>query len=157
MKTVLQVPLFSAITAMILAQVSKVFFEHWKRKSWNWSLLWRTGGMPSSHTAMVVSLTAVLWMSYGWRSPWVSISAVSAMIVMHDAIGVRRQAGEQALVIHDLIAQVQEAGLQVAASELIRGQRWRRQGHKPLEVVGGFVTGVLVAWIVFLIANPPSM
>lgn len=157
MRQALQIPLFPAILAMIVAQLSKVFIERWIRKKWNWSLLFRTGGMPSSHTALVVALTSVLWMSYGWRSPWVSISAVSAMIVMHDAIGVRRQAGEQALVIHDLIGQVQEAGLQIAASDIIHGKRWRRQGHKPLEVVGGLLIGILVAWIAFVIINHLSM
>lgn len=157
MRTALHVPLFPAIIAMIMAQLSKVFIERWKRKTWNWSLLFRTGSMPSSHTALVTALTGTLWLSYGWRSPWVSTTTVVAMIVMHDAIGVRRQAGEQAVVIYELVHQVQISGLKLTTSDILHRSRWRRQGHTPLEVVGGLLIGVVVAWLTFVFDNPAAL
>ena len=61
-----------------------------------------TGGMPSSHSAAVASLATSMGLSYGWNSPYFTISTVLAAVVIHDATGVRRAAGRHAEVLNDL-------------------------------------------------------
>lgn len=143
--------LVSSLSSMFIAQLWKVIAYWLKHRSWNWNILLRTGGMPSSHSALMSALTVSLWLLYGWKSPWFAVAFVSSVVVMYDAIGVRRQAGEQAMILDDLIHQIQEAGISVSDTVSTTLRHWKRQGHTPKEVVGGVALGSVIATLFFWI------
>jgi acid phosphatase family membrane protein YuiD len=100
----------------------------------DFSLLWATGGMPSSHSALVVALAITVGIETGFDSPLFAVSAVLAMIVMYDAAGVRQAAGKQAQKINRIV------------EELLNGHPLNEErlrellGHTPLQVaVGGLI------------------
>ena len=96
--------------------------------------------MPSSHTALVVSLATATGIHTGFNSPLFALSVVLASIVMYDAAGVRRAAGKQAKVINKLIVEmeVQHSVRETRLKELL--------GHTPLEVLAGALLGILIAY-----------
>lgn len=106
--------LLSSLTAMFTAQLFKVFENRFKNKMWDWSAFMQSGGMPSSHSALMISLTSSMWICFGWKSPWFAVALVSSIVVMYDAAGVRRQAGEQAMIITDLISKMEKGGFQLS-------------------------------------------
>lgn len=138
-------PFDSAIIAMISAQILKVFIQRGRVKFWDWEPLFQTGGMPSSHSAMVSALAVKMLLVYGWSSPWFAISSVLAMIVMYDAVGVRRQAGEIAAILEEWIGGAKATDLLITSSSATRLRHWRRKGHTPLEVLGGAILGTCIA------------
>jgi len=136
-------PLMGALVAMLAAQIGKLL-AHWaKTGRFDPGPLWNAGGMPSSHTAMTTALAAAFAFQDGVQSPAFALSTILALIVMYDAAGIRRHAGRQATVINRVVRELQlldslpkdidEAGLK----ELL--------GHRPMEVFGGTVLGVIAA------------
>ncbi len=103
----LNFPLWTAMTAIFFAQFIKVPLHFLVTKTWDWSLLTSTGGMPSSHSAAVAALSTGVALDVGPGSSLFAVSAIFAIIVMFDATGVRRQAGEQAVVVNQLAADFQ--------------------------------------------------
>ena len=102
------------------------------------------GGMPSSHTALVVSLAAGIALREGLDSDLFAVAVVLAGIVMYDAAGVRRAAGKQAKVINKLVREMR-------VEHKVRDTRLKELlGHTPLEVLGGAVHGILVAYAFYL-------
>lgn len=103
------------------------------------TLLWRTGGMPSSHAAVVAAMTTAVAIHEGVGSNLFAVSLFVAMVVMRDAVGVRRASGLQALAINLLGRQLAEKiGIEFQAVKEIRG-------HSPLEVVVGALLGIFIA------------
>ena len=102
MALLLNFPLWTAISAIFLAQLVKVPIHFIVTKKTDWSLLTSTGGMPSSHSAAVTALATAVALETGLDSTLFAITTVFALIVMYDAKGVRRQAGEQAAVLTGL-------------------------------------------------------
>ena len=101
------------------------------------------GGFPSTHTAVVSSITMLIGMTGGWNTPLFGLAVAFAYIVMIDALGIRRAVGEHARRINRLAAHGPNS----------QEHRLReRQGHTRLEVLGGLAVGTLVAWIFFLLA-----
>lgn len=145
--------LVSTLLAPIAAQVVKVPISGWRNNRWNWHLALTSGGMPSSHTALVVSLTTSSLLNYGLYSPYVAISIAISLIVIYDAMGVRRQSGEQAIVINELIATLDamfDKNCDVAAASKQRNKLKEVLGHKPTEVLGGIILGILTSLVVAL-------
>ncbi|WP_062308305.1 divergent PAP2 family protein [Alicyclobacillus sendaiensis] len=182
------------LLAMVVAQALKPIFVMIQLRSWDWSQVKNSGGMPSSHTAAVVALAVQLWLHLGGSDPVVAIGLFLAAVVMYDAAGVRWQTGRQAAVLnrllHDLRGQhlLMESSEQAAASErpqgraasdrsrasqrdgrsaissegkassvapirVAKGPWWlvdwpvlnEQVGHKPSEIAGGAMVGILVA------------
>jgi len=109
------------------------------------ALFWRTGGMPSSHTAVVTCMTASIAFSEGLGSNLFAASLVIALVVMRDALGVRRAVGLQAKAFNNLAKQSSEKmGIEFNPVKEI-------QGHAPLEVIVGALLGILIsaafAWL----------
>ena len=131
--------LVTAIAAMLIAQVLKVFFDYWRTNSWSRAMLTSTGGMPSSHSALVVSLMLSIGLYEGFRTTTFAISATLALVVMHDAFGIRRAAGKQAEAINFLFSKLESQGIRFdnKLKELL--------GHSPLEVMAGALLGFIVA------------
>lgn len=140
--------LISTLIAPIAAQLAKIPLSRTSDGGFDWKSSLKSGGMPSSHTALVVSLTTSCLLNYGLTSPYVAISAAISLIVIYDAMGVRRQSGEQAIVLNDLIATLEAVfgkKSDVLASTRERNKLKEVLGHKPTEVCGGIVLGVAIA------------
>lgn len=143
-----------AICAWFCAQVCKVLIAFMFRGKIVWERFIGAGGMPSSHTALVCALALSMARSVGVSSPEFALSVVFACIVMYDAMGVRRAAGEHAKVLNKLVF-----GFQIQAEESENtqddqisedlGEKALKEylGHTPLEVLGGMLLGILVAMI----------
>ncbi len=138
--------LIAALTAWALAQIIKIPLDYLRTRRWNWSLLLTTGGMPSSHSALMTAATLAVGLYDGFDSPVFALGVVLTMIVTYDAAGVRQQAGIHAQRINVIVA------------ELLKGhpinERDLREvlGHTPLEVAGGILLGLVVAtgqWLVW--------
>lgn len=138
----------SSVGAWFIAQVVKVIVNLCKknRPKIN-SFLFGTGGMPSSHSAVVCALFTAAIFQYGFTSFEVAISGVLAVIVIRDATGVRFEAGEQAKFLNQMIAeQGDDQNLpdkDVKFKELL--------GHTPLQVFFGSLLGVCVAFVFAII------
>ena len=132
-------PLIAGLTAWLLAQIIKIPLDYLRTRRWNWALLLTTGGMPSSHSALMTATTLAIGLFYGLDSPVFALGIVITMIVTYDAAGVRQQAGIHAQRINMLF------------EEVMRGhpidERDLREvlGHTPLEVAGGILLGLVVA------------
>lgn len=132
--------LWCAVAAWFVAQALKIPTYWLVEKKWDWGRFFGSGGMPSSHTAFVVSLAIMTGWLAGFDKPEFAVAVVLACIVMYDASGVRRETGLQAEVINDIIQKVFVDGqpiTDVELKELI--------GHTKVEVAGGFVVGMLTA------------
>ncbi len=137
--------LIAGLIAWALAQVIKIPLYYLQRRKWNWSLLFTTGGMPSSHSALMTATTFAIGLYNGFDSPVFALGVVITMVVTYDAAGVRQQAGIHAQRINVIMA------------ELLKGhpitERDLREvlGHTPLEVVGGILFGLAVATVQWLV------
>lgn len=136
--------LIVALAAWGTAQVLKVPLEYLRTRRWKIGLLFTTGGMPSSHSALIVATTYAIGLYVGFDSPLFALGVALTMIVTYDAAGVRRQAGMHAERINVLF------------DELLKGHKLDEQelrevlGHTPLEVTGGILWGILVASLMWL-------
>jgi hypothetical protein len=137
--------LIAGLIAWALAQVIKIPLDYLRTRRWNWALLFTTGGMPSSHSALVTATTLAIGLYYGFDHPTFALGVAITMIVTYDAAGVRQQAGIHAQRIN------------VIFEELLRGHPINEKdlrvvlGHTPLEVVGGILLGLAVATTQWLI------
>jgi acid phosphatase family membrane protein YuiD len=142
---------FISLLAMILAQIAKVFWIRFTRGQWRWHAALESGGMPSSHSALVSALATSMWLYYGFHSSWFAVVAISALIVIYDATGVRRQAGEQAKIIEHIVKQLNDRDIKIDLGEYEHKKHWRKEGHTPLEICVGVLFGVLVALIAYFV------
>lgn len=108
------------------------------------SLLWSTGGMPSSHSALVAALAVSVGMHVGLGSPIFAVSVVLAMVVMYDAAGIRQAAGKQAQKINRIVEEL------LAGHPLNEQQLRELLGHTPLQVTVGGLIGALSGWLLNL-------
>ena len=131
------------IVSLLTAQTLKVIFYFFKEKKLNFRKYLDTGSMPSSHTASVISLATAVGISEGVSSVFFAISAVFAIIVMYDATGVRQAVGKQAAVLNKIIESIHNR----EDFTLLEGRLKELIGHTPLEVLGGAILGVLIAFL----------
>ncbi len=136
--------LIAALVAWAIAQSLKVPIEYLQTRKWNWALLVQAGGMPSSHSALVVATAHAIGLSVGFASALFALAFAVTMIVIYDATGIRRQAGKHAekinLMINDL----------AAGNPLKQDQLAEVLGHTPAEALGGIILGLLVAQLIWL-------
>ncbi|MEK5441363.1 MULTISPECIES: divergent PAP2 family protein [unclassified Fredinandcohnia] len=149
-------PLWAALAAIGFAQFVKVPLHFFVTKKVDWSLVTSTGGMPSSHSAAVTALTTGIALEQGVDSPFFAISTVFAVIVMFDASGVRRHAGEQATVLNQLVADFQKFADDAKLWPKLDEDSKRKElkellGHKPIEVFFGGLTGVLLTLLLHIL------
>ena len=122
-----------SILSWLTAQVIKVLITLFITKKFDLERLVGSGGMPSSHSALVCGLATAVFIRHGFASFEFAVAAVLALIVMYDAMGVRRAAGEQAKTLNKLVNwYVLETDKML--KELI--------GHTPLEVFSGALLGI---------------
>ena len=130
-----------AFVASFLAQFYKVFSPLFKGKKPEWARFVQTGGMPSSHASTVVSLATGVFLLKGSMSIEFAIAVVFAGIVLYDATGIRRQAGEHAKALNKLIDSIENR----YGIEIISQQFKEFLGHTPYEVLWGSILGIVVA------------
>ena len=137
-----------AVAAWLTAQMLKVVTGVFRMKKFSVTeMLFGTGGMPSSHTAAVTSLACSIAIREGLGSPAFAICAILAMIVMRDATGMRRQVGEQAKVLNNILQQIKNAKDPEATAKALD----ELAGHTPLQVGAGVVVGVVIPFLIDLI------
>ncbi len=102
--------------------------------------LFSSGGMPSAHSAAVVAMTTIIALKDGIDSGLFGMALLFAVIIMYDAIKVRRSSGEQGLVIHKLI---KETKSRITLPRVAKG-------HTPTEVAAGALLGAIIGFIVFI-------
>lgn len=131
-----------AASAWFVAQFLKVFTGVFKIKKFSVSeMLFGTGGMPSSHSASVCALVSACAIKDGFTSSTFAISLVLAMIVMRDAMGMRRQVGEQAKALNRLLQNLSDS---LNDPELTEKALEELAGHTPLQVLAGMLIGLLL-------------
>ena len=96
--------------AWVTSQVLKTILHLIVNKKIVWERLFGDGGMPSSHSATVTSVAVATGFTAGWGSPVFGVAVFLAIIVMHDARGVRRETGKQAVVINDMLELFEKMG-----------------------------------------------
>ena len=138
--------LLCCLTAWFVAQALKIPTYYWLERKLDWMRFFGSGGMPSSHTAFVVSLAIMVGAQEGFDSTLFAVVAAFATIVMYDATGVRRETGRQAEVLNEIIQHVFVDGKPITDEELKE-----LVGHTKVEVAGGFVIGVAVACVFLFI------
>ncbi len=136
---------WTAVAANVVAQLVKILIDYAFNRRWDLRRLLDTGGMPSTHSATVSALAISVAFAQGWDSPLFAVAAIFALVVMYDATGIRRHAGQQAEILNQLVAELQHM-LQkgpsgVPLKELL--------GHSFIEVLVGALLGILVAWVSF--------
>jgi acid phosphatase family membrane protein YuiD len=130
--------LISALVAWGIAQILKIPVEYIQTHRWNWALLVQPGGMPSSHSALIVSITHGIGLSVGFGTPLFALAFAISMIVIYDATGIRRQAGKHAELINAMINDL-------ASGNPLKEEQLREVlGHTPLEA-SGYPAGLIVA------------
>ena len=128
--------------AWVLSQVIKTVIHLILNKKIVWERLVGDGGMPSSHSATVTSVAVATGFTAGWDSPVFAVAVFLAIIVMHDARGVRRETGKQAVVINNMLEFFEKMG----AGDMTPEQTLKEfVGHSPLQVAVGAVLGFVVA------------
>jgi acid phosphatase family membrane protein YuiD len=131
--------LITIVLAWLIAQSIDLTIRTIKSKKFNIRNFFETGGMPSSHTALVVSITTAIGLEDGIKTPLFALALVMSAIVMVDAIKVRYSVGVQADTINEIIKATD------AKAKPVRVVR----GHTPIEVLAGALIGVAVALAVF--------
>ncbi|MGL4534237.1 MAG: divergent PAP2 family protein [Fusobacteriaceae bacterium] len=131
-------------TAWALAQGYKVLTEVITKKKLDFSTIWGTGGMPSSHSSTVTSLATSVGIINGFNSVEFAIAATFTGIVMYDAAGIRRAAGKQAGIINRLLEKIHHSPYLTGVQE---EKLKELLGHTPLEVLVGGILGITVAFL----------
>lgn len=130
----------------VAAQALKFLIDLLVRGKIDYTRLFGSGGMPSSHSAFVVSLSTVVGIGMGFDSALFGVTVAFSLIVMYDAAGVRRAAGKQAKVLNRMFHHNQEEGefhLDEELKELI--------GHTPVEVIAGAMLGLAISILLMVV------
>lgn len=123
-------------------QLFKFIYDLVKSKKFNFKRLMQAGGMPSSHSGVVISLTTMIGKNVGINSPLFAVALIFSFIVMYDAAGVRRAAGKQAKLLNKI---VETPGL---TSSQVSERLVEVLGHTPVQVIVGAAIGVIVGLLV---------
>lgn len=132
-----------ALLAWFVAQVLKTLINFILLGKFQLERMWGDGGMPSAHSATVCAMVIATARSEGFGSALFAVAAVVAIITMHDAMGVRRETGEQAKVLNKMIEQWIDV-TEKNAPFLQNMHLKEMVGHTPLQVLAGFVVGCVV-------------
>ena len=130
----------AALIATFIAQLLKFIFYYSKYKAINFKIFASTGGMPSSHSAAVVSTMTSVGLIEGFDSAIFAVALVSGLIVMYDAAGLRRSAGQMATQLNMLVDALYEQRPHSFRNKLIE-----LLGHTPLEVTMGALLGIAMS------------
>lgn len=135
--------LWVSLLAWFIAQLLKVILTFIFNRKFDIRRFIGAGGMPSSHSALVVSLATSVGRFEGYDSPMFALALTFSLIVMYDAAGVRRVAGKQAAVLNEILEQIH-------TSRSVSEEKLKELlGHTPIEVIAGAVLGFLISRLFF--------
>ena len=143
--------ILSCVISLGLAQGIKTIIKSYQNRNWNWKTIIETmvesGGMPSAHTAFVVSLCTALFFDQG-ITPLFIACVVFSLIIIRDSMGIRRAAGEHAKMINMLLHEFKA----IKKNRQIQAKQVKvLLGHTPTQVIAGGILGLLVASIMYVI------
>ena len=136
----------AAICGWFVAQILKTAIHMWFNRKFVAERLVGSGGMPSSHSATVCALATAAGMEYGGGSFPFAMAAIFAIVVMYDAMGVRRETGIQAKELNKMIEMFVKMGKKMSVEDRLK----EFVGHTPLQVLMGALLGILVALFIYL-------
>lgn len=128
------------IIANLIAQFFKILTVAIKKKTFKWTILFATGGMPSSHSSTVVAMATSVGLIDGFGSTTYAMAVCFATVVMFDAAGLRRNASKQAMVLNRMIKELLSPDSNVRTVKLKEFL-----GHTPTEVLVGALLGIAVS------------
>jgi acid phosphatase family membrane protein YuiD len=136
--------IITGLSSIALAQTLKLPIEYATEGKWRWATVFRTGGMPSSHSAGVSSLATYIALKKGVSAIDFAISSLFGLIVMYDAMGIRRHAGEMAVELNDLDMRVEKLADQHPGlyHREKKAELKEELGHLPQEVIAGALLGI---------------
>lgn len=139
--------LVTGLTSWFYAQILKTILFLIINKKLDLGRMVGDGGMPSGHSATVTSMAVLIGLVYGLGSVEFAISAILAVIVCHDATGVRRETEKQAFIIDELVKAFEE----LAEDKLPEVKLKKFVGHTPVQVMAGILLGTINAVIMYFV------
>ena len=133
--------LITAVSSWAIAQVLKIFIHWWVTKKFDIMRLFGDGGMPSGHSATVSSMAVMCALMYGTGSFQFAVTAMLAIIVCHDAMGVRLETGKQARVLNEILQSIDV----MLSDEVAEVKLKEMVGHTAYQVIAGVLIGALNA------------
>ena len=137
--------LLVSLSSWFVAQVLKTILYAVETKKLDINRLFGDGGMPSGHSATVTSLATFSGLTFGFGSFQFAATAILAIIVCHDAMGVRLETGKQTAIINELI----EAFELLAPDKISEANLKEFVGHTPIQVTAGILLGIVNAVVLF--------
>lgn len=136
-----------SVTGWLTAQILKTIINVVLTGRFQLERMWGSGGMPSSHSATVCALVVAAGKNVGTQSPIFAVCLILALIVMYDAMGVRRETGKQAKVLNRMITNWMEA--ESKHTPILADKKLKEMvGHTPFEVMGGCIVGLIVGFAI---------
>lgn len=137
--------LLTSLSSWFIAQVLKTVIYALEVKKLEFSRLFGDGGMPSGHSATVTSLAVFCGLSFGFDSFQFAATAIFAIVVCHDAMGVRLETGKQAVVINEILGAFEL----LAPNKISEANLKEFVGHTPIQVIAGILLGIANAMVMF--------
>ena len=139
--------LIASVSSWFIAQVIKTTLYAILNKKLDLGWMFSDGGMPRGHSATVSSLAIFTALQCGFDSFPFAVTMILAIIVCHDAMGVRWETGKQAVLLNELIKAFEVLGTEklpeVKLKEFV--------GHTPIQVIAGITVGVLNALLMHFV------
>ena len=142
--------LLVSLSSWFVAQVIKTILHAIETKKWDINRLFGDGGMPSGHSATVTSLAVFCGLTFGFGSFQFAATAILAIIVCHDAMGVRLETGKQAVALNELL----EVFELLHPDKISEANLKEFVGHTPIQVIAGILLGILNACVMFFWVLP---
>ena len=139
--------LITGVSSWLIAQVLKTIIHAIIYKKLDIKRLFGDGGMPSGHSATVSSLAVFTALTCGFGGIEFAVTAILAIIVCHDAMGVRRETGKQTILLNEII----KAFDVLASEELPEVKLKEFVGHTPIQVTAGILIGIANALVMFFV------
>ena len=140
--------LIAGVLSWFTAQVIKTILYAVLNKEIDFSRMIGDGGMPSAHSATVTAVAAMTGLTSGFGSPLFAVACIVAIIVMHDAMGVRLETGKQAKILNEMVTLLEALG----QSKLSMEKKLKEfVGHTPTQVMAGMLLGIAVAAIYYFV------
>jgi hypothetical protein len=140
--------LLAGILSWFVAQVIKTILYAVINKELDMTRLMGDGGMPSAHSATVTAVAAMTGLLCGFGSPLFALACILAIIVMHDAMGVRLETGKQAKLLNEMVTLLEALGQPKLSMEK---KLKEFVGHTPSQVMAGMLLGIVVAVVYFYV------
>lgn len=139
-----------SVSSWFVAQFLKTVIYAVENRKWDWSRLFGDGGMPSGHSATVSSLAMLSALTFGTESFQFAVTSILAIIVCHDAMGVRLETGKQAVKINELL----EVFELIHPDKISEANLKEFVGHTPVQVMAGILLGIANACVMHFFVIP---